>query len=135
MKATKPDGLWQQPTGISPRPMLMGAPRNALRAFNAGVSLSETEVIAVCAATRRCRLAESLPRQGTTQQSQKTLPGEDEQCNDCTFTPAWKHRMCSLLRQDHGAPSAGLCSVSFVIRLPVKFSRCNSALYGRRGRL
>ena len=26
-------------TGISPRPMLMGAPRNALRAFNAGVSL------------------------------------------------------------------------------------------------
>ena len=25
-------------TGISPRPMLMGAPRNALRAFNAGVS-------------------------------------------------------------------------------------------------
>ena len=27
-------------TGISPRPMLMGAPRNALRAFNAGVSLS-----------------------------------------------------------------------------------------------
>ena len=27
-------------TGISPRPMLMGAPRNALRAVNAGVSLS-----------------------------------------------------------------------------------------------
>ena len=27
-------------TGISPRPMLMGVPRNALRAFNAGVSLS-----------------------------------------------------------------------------------------------
>lgn len=27
-------------TGISPRPMLMGAPRNALGAFNAGVSLS-----------------------------------------------------------------------------------------------
>ena len=27
-------------TGISPRPILMGAPRNALRAFNAGVSLS-----------------------------------------------------------------------------------------------
>ena len=26
-------------TGISPRPILMGAPRNALRAFNAGVSL------------------------------------------------------------------------------------------------
>ena len=41
MKATKPDGRWQQPTGISPRPMLMGAPRNALRAFNAGVSLAE----------------------------------------------------------------------------------------------
>ena len=37
----KPDGRWQQPTGISPRPMLMGAPRNALRAFNAGVSLAE----------------------------------------------------------------------------------------------
>ena len=28
-------------TGVSPRPMLMGAPRNALRAFNAGVSLAE----------------------------------------------------------------------------------------------
>ena len=27
-------------TGISPRPILMGALRNALRAFNAGVSLS-----------------------------------------------------------------------------------------------
>ena len=37
MKVTKPDGGWQPPTGISPRPMLMGAPRNALRAFNAGV--------------------------------------------------------------------------------------------------
>ncbi len=35
------DGGWQPPTGISPRPMLMGAPRNALRAFNAGVSLAE----------------------------------------------------------------------------------------------
>ena len=32
------------PTGISPRPMLMGAPRNALRAFNAGVSLSYLRV-------------------------------------------------------------------------------------------
>ena len=40
MKATKPDGHWQQPTGISPRLILMSAPRNALRAFNAGVSLS-----------------------------------------------------------------------------------------------
>ena len=119
----KPDGCWQQPTGISPRPMLMGAPRNALRAFNAGVSLSETEIIAVCVATRRCRLAKSLPRQETTHQSQKTLLGEDEQRNDCAFTLVWKYRMCSLLRQDHGAPSTGLCSVSFVIRLPVKFSR------------
>ena len=36
----KPDGGWQPPTGVSPRPMLMGAPRNALRAFNAGVSLA-----------------------------------------------------------------------------------------------
>lgn len=26
-------------TGVSPRPMLMGAPRNTLRVFNAGVSL------------------------------------------------------------------------------------------------
>ena len=30
-------------TGISPRPILMGAPRNALRAFNAGVSLSSND--------------------------------------------------------------------------------------------
>ena len=33
-------------TGVSPRPMLMGAPRNALRAFNAGVSLSCLHFIA-----------------------------------------------------------------------------------------
>ena len=32
--------------GISPRPMLMGAPRNALRAFNAGVSLSCLRILA-----------------------------------------------------------------------------------------
>ena len=33
-------------TGISRRPMLMGVPRNALRAFNAGVSLSCLRVLA-----------------------------------------------------------------------------------------
>ena len=33
-------------TGISPRPMLMGAPRNALRAFNARVSLSCLRILA-----------------------------------------------------------------------------------------
>ena len=33
-------------TGISPRPMLMGVPRNALRAFNAGVSLSCLRILA-----------------------------------------------------------------------------------------
>lgn len=33
-------------TGILPRPMLVGAPRNALRAFNAGVSLSCLRVLA-----------------------------------------------------------------------------------------
>jgi len=42
----KTDGGWQPPTGISPRPMLMGAPRNALRAFNAGVSLADREIVA-----------------------------------------------------------------------------------------
>ena len=56
----KPDGRWQQPTGISPRPMLMGAPRNALRAFNAGVSLSQTRSHGRRAATRGCRPACSL---------------------------------------------------------------------------
>ena len=40
------DGCWRSSTGVSPRPMLMGAPRNALRAFNAGVSLSCLHVIA-----------------------------------------------------------------------------------------
>ena len=54
------DGGWQPPTGISPRPMLMGAPRNALRAFNAGVSLSQTRSHGRRAATHGCRLAESL---------------------------------------------------------------------------
>ena len=40
------DGCWHSSTGVSPRPMLMGAPRNALRAFNAGVSLSCLYVVA-----------------------------------------------------------------------------------------
>ena len=35
-------------TGISPRPMLVGAPRNALRAFNAGVSLSNQRALPMC---------------------------------------------------------------------------------------
>lgn len=39
-------------TGISPRPMLMGAPRNALRAFNAGVSLSKPSVCHAVATLR-----------------------------------------------------------------------------------
>ena len=56
----KPDGGWQPPTGISPRPMLMGAPRNALRAFNAGVSLSQTRSHGHRAATHGYRLACSL---------------------------------------------------------------------------
>lgn len=43
----KTDGGWLPPTGISPRPMLVGAPRNALRAFNAGVSLIGMEVMAM----------------------------------------------------------------------------------------
>ena len=54
------DGGWQPPTGISPRPMLMGAPRNALRAFNAGVSLSQTRSHGRRAATHSYRLACSL---------------------------------------------------------------------------
>ena len=33
-------------TGISPRPILMGAPHDALRAFNAGVSLSCLRILA-----------------------------------------------------------------------------------------
>ena len=56
----KPDGGWQPPTGISPRPMLMGAPRNALRAFNAGVSLSQTRSHGRRAAAHGCRPACSL---------------------------------------------------------------------------
>ena len=35
-------------TGISPRPMLVGAPRNALRAFNAGVSLAYAPLLMSC---------------------------------------------------------------------------------------
>ena len=54
------DGGWQPPTGISPRPMLMGAPRNALRAFNAGVSLSQTRSHGRRAATHGCRPVCSL---------------------------------------------------------------------------
>ena len=36
----KTDGCWHSSTGVSPRPMLMGAARNALWAFNARVSLT-----------------------------------------------------------------------------------------------
>ena len=36
----KTDGCWHSSTGVSPRPMLMGAAHNALWAFNARVSLT-----------------------------------------------------------------------------------------------
>ena len=39
-KRQKTDGCWHSSTGISPRPMLMGAAHNALWAFNARVSLT-----------------------------------------------------------------------------------------------
>ena len=39
-KRQKTDGCWHSSTGVSPRPMLMGAAHNALRAFNARVSLT-----------------------------------------------------------------------------------------------
>ena len=45
-KGAVTDGCWHSSTGVSPRPMLMGAPRNAMRAFNAGVSLSCLYVVA-----------------------------------------------------------------------------------------
>ena len=35
-------------TGISPRPMLVGAPRNAVWAFNAGVSLAYVPLLMSC---------------------------------------------------------------------------------------
>ena len=56
----KPDGGWQPTTGVSPRPMLMGAPRNALRAFNAGVSLAERRSWPSAVPRAGCKLAESL---------------------------------------------------------------------------
>ena len=45
-KEANTDGCWHSSTGVSPRPMLMGAARNALRAFNARVSLTCLYVIA-----------------------------------------------------------------------------------------
>ena len=45
-------------TGVSPRPMLMGAPRNTLRVFNAGVSLCRL----VC---RRPQAAKLVLRRGS----------------------------------------------------------------------
>ncbi len=45
-KRQKTDGCWHSSTGISPRPMLMGAAHDALRASNARVSLSCLRVIA-----------------------------------------------------------------------------------------
>ena len=51
-------------TGVSPRPMLMGAPRNTLRVFNAGVSLCRL----VC---RRPQAAKLVLRRGS---SRSTFP-------------------------------------------------------------
>ena len=45
-KRQKTDGCWHSSTGISPRPMLMGAAHDALRASNARVSLTCLYVIA-----------------------------------------------------------------------------------------
>ena len=45
-KRQKTDGCWHSSTGISPRPMLMGAAHDALRASNARVSLSCLHIIA-----------------------------------------------------------------------------------------
>ena len=45
-KRQKTDGCWHSSTGISPRPMLMGAAHDALRASNARVSLSCLRVLA-----------------------------------------------------------------------------------------
>ena len=45
-KEAKTDGCWHSSTGISPRPMLVGAARNALWAFNARVSLTCLYVVA-----------------------------------------------------------------------------------------
>ena len=46
-------------TGVSPRPMLMGAPRNTLRVFNAGVSIV---AVLVC---RRPQAAKPVLRRGS----------------------------------------------------------------------
>lgn len=46
LNISKTDSRWLRLTGISPRPILMGAPRNTLRVFNAGVSLIGIEVMA-----------------------------------------------------------------------------------------
>ena len=45
-KEANTDGCWHSSTGVSPRPMLMGAACNALRAFNERVSLTCLYVIA-----------------------------------------------------------------------------------------
>ena len=45
-KRQKTDGCWHSSTGISPRPMLMGAAHDALRASNARVSLSCLRILA-----------------------------------------------------------------------------------------
>ena len=45
-KEADTDGCWHSSTGVSPRPMLVGAARNALRAFNARVSLTYLYVVA-----------------------------------------------------------------------------------------
>lgn len=57
-------------TGVSPRPMLMGAPHNALRAFNAGVSLTLS--------VRRCpQAATPAPRFGGSRSAVSALELEN----------------------------------------------------------
>jgi hypothetical protein len=46
-KSAKRMAVGYRSTGVSPRPILVGTPRNALRAFNAGVSLSGKKVLAM----------------------------------------------------------------------------------------
>ena len=46
IRGRKTDGCWHSSTGISPRPMLMGAAHDALRASNARVSLSCLRILA-----------------------------------------------------------------------------------------
>ena len=84
-------------TGVSPRPILVGAPRNAVRAFNAGVSLSclyGRRPQAAALALRRGVVRSAFPLRGKAVMAHPPSGSVQEECV----------RSCPMLRRHYFAP-------------------------------